>query len=751
MLNQISPNSRYVNKTRILFITTLISISFFLYLLNGIINNSNTNSHNIFYVKDSIKTNFRSGNLNKGLSHALDAINIRPLQEGNYSPLDFIPDYDKMVNFKKNTSWNPMKKFSMLEFHDLNLQDRCSFYFRQLYSMNNKWSNDYHKLTFDIDDIHIDLKEEKLGSILGDEELIRMHRKKNDVKLALQRLRIYDRCFIQNDNVDISKIFEDTTGSTMKDVLDLSSSSKKRDLNVRSTLLKDTYKEYNQWDLEHRMFPYIKYFEESNASDIIPRIRYGGELLPKGQIPILTDETRLKAKYSYFQYDKTKSFWMNWNRISGNVAHRGVILSFGDKHLKWALKLIMALRYRQNTLPIQIIITKNDLSKNSMEKILFAAQSDEVQIKDKKGNVMKDVFTKQEIIFVDVTNIIDPEFFDNFTGWKSKWLASIFNLFEEYIFLDADAISYVDLNHYFNTKEYNETGTIFFRDRMLEHYLPRTCNALLESVHPMLPESKYFDNHKYIDEEHVLNECEQYLDPNEKIYKQFFADNLLHQMESGLYAIDKTSHIIPLIMGMTLHMLPIEKCSYGDKEFFWLGFLASGHPYAFHPINAGTFGIYQEKKVPYPEIKAEVCSAQIVHLDVDHKMLWTNGGASICKKDGCVQDDWKNDKIEWPKNLAKSEEELQEVYDGPIDPKFAVISWSAIDAWGRQNKACQGYIWCARYEKILREFSNQEMIERGTLVELKGEEYKICKSTNEVWSYFKIEDAGSMPIKGEIY
>ncbi|CCH62306.1 hypothetical protein TBLA_0H00130 [Henningerozyma blattae CBS 6284] len=680
---------------------------------------------------------FRSGSINLGLSHSLDDIDIRPLDDIPFSPLDIIPDFDSMAKLQQKASWNPFSKLANPQFHELSLQDRCNFYFRQLYNMNEDWSNDYHIILFDIADIQIDSKEEKSGSILGDEELLRIHRKKNDVKLALQRLRIYDRCFIQNDDISIKGIFEDTVKSEVAN-----------SLNKRNAM-KNIFTNYDQWDFEHRMFPFLRFFNNRNIHEMFPKIRYGTEMLDRWTIPILTDKTRLHAKFSNYEFDRDQSFWVNWNRMSKNVARRGIIMSFTDKEVDWAIRLLVSLRYQGNTLPIQIIYTDGDLTDENIQRLIFAAQNGNVRVPYKNGAPRPGQLTVQEIMFLDVTKMLDSNFVEDFK-FKGKWLASFFNLFEEHIFLDADTVPYVDLNYFFNTQEYNQTGTLFFRDRIFKGKMSGQCNALFESIHPLLPENKYFDNKRFIDEDYVENECEQFLNQNERIYKRFFKDGKADQMDSGLYVIDRTSHIIPLIMGATLHMLRVSGCIYGDKEFFWLGFLASGHSFAFDSMAPAAYGDLDRRSKPSPEDYVEICSTQLAHLNSDLHMLWTNGGSNNCKMgDDIAKKDWENPKIKWPKTKFKTEHEMKEWYEDAIDSKYAVIAEDNDQGWGKKTLACSNSNWCARYEVKFREFSYNELALRGTLVEFTDDEFKHLRNINEIWSYLDMKIIEKAPLTGK--
>lgn len=51
-------------------------------------------------------------------------------------------------------------------------------------------------------------------------------------------------------------------------------------------------------------------------------------------------------------------------------------MTIADSHLDYCIRLIHLLRYLKNTLPIQIIYTKNDLSANSKSQLYQASVAD---------------------------------------------------------------------------------------------------------------------------------------------------------------------------------------------------------------------------------------------------------------------------------------------------------------------------------------------------------------------------------------
>lgn len=216
------------------------------------------------------------------------------------------------------------------------MTDRCKFYFRTLYALDDEWTNSVHKLLYNINDA----KENKPvkgpdGNTL-DENSEKLYHRKYDMFLAFERIRAYDKCFMQNNPVDIREIFP--------------GSNKVPKEKVQSNLIKtlnatfpdyDTknFKKYDQFEFEKRMYPFINNFTTDTFREIIPKITSPfGEVLEQGVLPKLNHKTGELAVFEC-EYNPTKTFWSNWRDMSAKVADRGIILSLGPNQFALAVKL----------------------------------------------------------------------------------------------------------------------------------------------------------------------------------------------------------------------------------------------------------------------------------------------------------------------------------------------------------------------------------------------------------------------------
>ncbi|SCU78356.1 LADA_0A05248g1_1 [Lachancea dasiensis] len=621
------------------------------------------------------------------------------------SPLELIPKFNSDMANNRKKSWDVLGRKHRYKFFDeLSQEARCFFYFHKLYTMTPGWRNDYQKWNFIIND------EEESHLVDVDEgarEAVRTRKREVDMALGMERLRMYDQCFVSEvaERIDMAKIFDSVPDEAA-----------------------------DQWDFEHRMFPIVRRFNQSTFENIMPQIiNPKGRIMEQGYLPKIEHGKYTTADAVKYEYDAAHSFLWNWNHMSGMVAPRGIVLSFGDGQLYLAAKLLAHWRFTGNKLPIQVV-TKGDISRDTIDTLLKIAQSDELVFPDIDYKDGQNV--KQDLWFLDVSPTLDPGVMDSFERFKNKWLATSFNLFEEYVFIDVDAVNYVDMNYFFDNTDYVKTGTLFFKDRFLNEGIPDPkCPAKVETLAPRFLESRYFHHFPSINADYVEFQCENLLTPEEKGFRDFFFDNKKHQMDSGLVVVDKSSHSVPLMISLLMHLTPeLAGCSHGDKEFFWLGFYVSGHHFSFHASRPGATGHYQDQSNVDRQLKqrkSEVCSITISHLHPRDGLLWVNGGTQYCKFD-VAKNDWEDEGLRMSSKFATFEE-VQKVYQGAVDMQAGIIPADKGDAWGKPDGRCRGYYYCARYERHLKPYSFNKVYEKGRFLMFSSEQRARYNAINQVW------------------
>ena len=219
-------------------------------------------------------------------------------------------------------------------------------------------------------------------------------------------------------------------------------------------------------------------------------------------------------------------------------------------------------------------------------------------------------------------------------GWASKAFALLMSSFREVIYLDADALFFVNPETLFDDPGYTDTGALFFRDRVLNAGGDR--KEWLKSILPK-PISRRAQESRY------------------------WTGDGSEQQESGAMAIDTWRHMMALLTITRMNgpdrgddpvtgAKGVYSMFYGDKETFWLGFeLAGDTDYSFHTGPCGNMGtVSQTTTLHYPKIpvlsqeQAEkdqaqakqdnrthflytVRSPQLLHLDRNGRPLWWNG------------------------------------------------------------------------------------------------------------------------------
>lgn len=443
----------------------------------------------------------------------------------------------------------------------------------------------------------------------------------------------------------------------------------------------------NIQDIDKRMFPFIR-LEQSpifESSDL-------KKAYQNGQFPSMSN-----GAISKYRYNPQQSWLANWNRTSQETSGptRGIVLSFPDAHASLVIRLLKVLEHQGNRLPIQII-HKGDLSDHS------------------RSLISRSLPPNQRLWFVNVKPMLDPHFINDFSLYRNKWLAMIFNTFSTPIFIDADAVSVQPVEDYLQSEAYVESGTIFFRDRAFAHKFDyEYCVPLLKALQPSRLETLYFGQRRLIDEQLMMSDSTSL---EQRIVQSFFVGGQRHQMDSGLLAVDKSKHLMPLMAGVFLNLAPkLSKCTHGDKETFWLAFLLTNHAYRFHPEEASAIG--------EDDGSGEVCSVQLGHTSSHGTLLWFNSGFRVCKFADAIDTDWEGYPKEYLHETFASIQEAREYYESMTNIKAAVLPDISVNPWtGGFADLCIGYRYCARVSPG-----------SGQLINFNVEEQKKMREIGNAW------------------
>eukprot|EP00833_Pecoramyces_ruminatium_P002740 jgi/Orpsp1_1/1176772/evm.model.c7180000058937.1 len=217
---------------------------------------------------------------------------------------------------------------------------------------------------------------------------------------------------------------------------------------------------------------------------------------------------------------------------------RGIVICTGSFHFKYAQSTIDTLRNLIKTkLPIEIFY-----------------------------NGVEDLNVEEQQTLLAYPNVYLSNIDDYFNSdiirckkWAIKPYAALASRFSEVILIDADAMFIRDPAELFKSRGYEETGTLFFRDRTLQKSTVNDSLAWFkEWAKDPLTETKS---------------------------SRFWNGITVHEMDSSAVVINKEKAILGLLSVCKLNEFVIREGMvyrhvHGDKETFWMGFdMARQHYY----------------------------------------------------------------------------------------------------------------------------------------------------------------------------
>ncbi|QWU85895.1 hypothetical protein CA3LBN_000113 [Candidozyma haemuli] len=443
--------------------------------------------------------------------------------------------------------------------------------------------------------------------------------------------------------------------------------------------------------------------------------------------------TRHNGEKAYFpgnnyRVHENKGCFLNEfkNRLNG----KGIVMTFNDDHVDDAIRLIKVLRFLGNRYPIQIVYHSklNDLSKAHIVKA---------------ARIKYDNYPTQDLWFVDASPAIEPQFIGKFNGFANKIMATLFNSFEEMVFLDADTVLLQHPDFLFKLKKYINSGTMFYKDRSTFNFRERENSVLFHKLMPSLDDGFVFN----------INQIK-----NKTLDNEFFL-GFENYMESGLVVINKKKHFIqPFMMSVLNFYQPITARLYGDKELFWLSLVLAGDEnYEFDDNFAAAIGEMTpetERHKDINQIKSfkskELCSSHPSHIsDTDNQTLvWFNSGFRFCgnvDKGVKFQEEFNSNRrftkyktVQEFETFFRSKLKILHAIIPPFDrnrEKAKNLEHEPEAAWHMMNY-CKNYLWCA-YSSLGGYFeedgeTKSNLIE-GTVIKFSDEQIKHIDEVGDVW------------------
>ncbi|KAL3231358.1 hypothetical protein RNJ44_00393 [Nakaseomyces bracarensis] len=430
------------------------------------------------------------------------------------------------------------------------------------------------------------------------------------------------------------------------------------DLSIHD-ILHETQFSNNKEEILERIFPFLKL---EVWDDIIwPQI----ELLNKDKILTPPKVYEPLKKFNI-------EFLSNWRKASKG---KGIVTTFGAEDVELFIKQLRSLRQLGNNLPIELVTHNNNLPTDKIELIREYAKK-----------------FRQNVYIIDVTNVLNKEYADKYIqGFNNKWIASIFNTFEEFILLDADAIPFNKPVEFFRKPEYRATGMYLYQDRHIPSgTVDKKCLEILKAAELSGSESRVLNSGFKVNP--FLTNEKDYQTANERSYYKLFAERQLHHVDSGLVIVNKKKSFDSLLMGFLLNTdTKLSQCFHGDKEFFWIGALMSNNDYFIDERKAaivGAIGGFEQDNRKYHKI----CSAQIGHVSADNKIEWINGGLKVCKFKDCAKQDFERE----PDFFNERHREvslLQDFYDSPLLIDGFMVDSPPTFTW-MNVRECKMFMYC---------------------------------------------------------
>lgn len=202
-------------------------------------------------------------------------------------------------------------------------------------------------------------------------------------------------------------------------------------------------------------------FSEGRMSDVVETIFL--LVLVLFMLPILTYRCLCPDQRSKIKFVKTPEFY---RKQYTNHKSRGIVFAAGGKYLPLAIQNVRILRHLNCNLPITIVYADNAEISSTFPNVRLINATDH----------FKQFFPTLPV--------------PNFRGFQLKPFAVLFSGYKEVILLDADTISFQNPEYLFETKEFKETGAIFFPD-VVDNRVSKWLKPEFWSQYLQIPEPKF--------------------------------------------------------------------------------------------------------------------------------------------------------------------------------------------------------------------------------------------------------------------
>eukprot|EP01102_Stenamoeba_stenopodia_P008421 TRINITY_DN2420_c0_g1_i4.p1 TRINITY_DN2420_c0_g1~~TRINITY_DN2420_c0_g1_i4.p1 ORF type:complete len:597 (+),score=151.62 TRINITY_DN2420_c0_g1_i4:137-1927(+) len=292
---------------------------------------------------------------------------------------------------------------------------------------------------------------------------------------------------------------------------------------------------------------------------------------------------RLEKQLFPWAHKRYHSLLEMWKSQKASGMRRGIVVCVFDRVVRLANSLLYGIRQvHKSTIPIVIVHSGDELS-----------------------DPAKKMFQRRyNATVMNVDDYVDADMLGGLRGFQIKEFALLIAPFAETMLVDADATFIQPPEVIFEEIGYKTEGAVFFTDR-----------TGLTGTYP--PKRIWVDNNV----PHPISDRVKKL--------RWYNEQSSYEVESGVVLVDKSKRF-PAVLASCLLMAKEERqeifrVGYGDKEAFWQAFEMAGEPFYIRPDPPGCIGMRVDEHT--------ACHCHILHVDLNRKPLWFNGGIVQNKND----------------------------------------------------------------------------------------------------------------------
>ncbi|AGO11792.1 AaceriADR020Cp [[Ashbya] aceris (nom. inval.)] len=437
------------------------------------------------------------------------------------------------------------RKSPFYRWEEKSLRMRCKTYFEQVHNIHPQWANRMLEK----------LEDQTFRDIIA--------------SLAMERLRVYDECFISGALPLDESLFEPI---------------KRRDFDSRMfPFLAPAY-------MQDRLWPTV--FNATSGKIVRSMLK-----ISTGELYTIREE---------------RSFWYNWQQFSNG---RGIAVWVNEELVDSFKALLAVLDHLGNTLPVQLVHRDSDLPWQVFE--------------DLAAHIQK--HTRQQVYFVDCTTSLRWRWL-KFKKVPPARLVALFNSFEEVILMDVTAVPFVPPEALFALPEYTATGALFFKGRGYDYRPYAACLQSLDRLKPSAQEARLWSRAAVFNSSFAYPGNASAANPGrpDPAAAELLLRGRVDNIDEALVVINKPRSLTALLAAALLAIQPTQpRCAPHARNVLWLSLHMSAQPYAIHPAAAGALG----EPESFPAAAADryvVCGPQLAHVDSRGTLLWASGGLRRC-------------------------------------------------------------------------------------------------------------------------